>query len=273
MSQNLQKPADIPTQVLNPFRASKKYSYQLIEAAADLTDYVDSHWAMHWDLGDRLPFKLQIASSPYVAITFTQYGCFVTGISTGIYTYTISGTGSLYGTLFKPEGFHQFYNQPLVTLTDKELPAGMVLKDFDDSLNNQVLGVDSDIDAILIIEDVLRKTPPIYDPNTALVSSIIAYATANPTESTTQLAKKYAMSERKLQELFQKYVGVGRKWICMRERLQKALDVAARSTAKPIWTEIAQELNYGDQSHFINDFKRVIGMSPNRYYQLLLRSR
>ena len=103
--QNTAKKQEIPVQVFNPFEASKKYSYDYFLPSKELAHIIDSHWAMHWDLTNDEPFKLELASSPFIAFTFTQYGNFVTGIHTGVYSYTISGKGTLYGILFKPTRF------------------------------------------------------------------------------------------------------------------------------------------------------------------------
>jgi AraC-like DNA-binding protein len=39
------------------------------------------------------------------------------------------------------------------------------------------------------------------------------------------------------------------------------------------WSEIALELGYADQAHFIRDFKKMIGKSPADYYRMLYPDR
>lgn len=275
MEKNLQKTAafqSIPIQVLNPFAASKKYSYQHIEPSDDLKEFIESHWAMHWDLNNEPPYHLQIASSPYVAITFTPFGNFVTGITTGIYSYTISGRGKLYGTLFKPGGFFPFFKKSVSNITDQEFPASAILVGLDHLINERVMTAATDEEAIKIVESMLRKISHIKDSNTELIAKIITYAADNPNISVQLLAREFHLSERRLQEIFQTYVGVGYKWISMRQRLQQAMNIATKSINKSNWTEVAQALHYTDQSHFINDFRRIIGMTPANYHKLLKQS-
>lgn len=62
--------------------------------------------------------------------------------------------------------------------------------------------------------------------------------------------------------MFHTYVGVGIKWIILRYRLLAATQLAIQPDTQS-WTKIAAELGYTDQSHFINDFKRIIGKTPN----------
>jgi AraC-like DNA-binding protein len=42
-----------------------------------------------------------------------------------------------------------------------------------------------------------------------------------------------------------------------------------RSQAKPDLTAIATDFGYSDQSHFIKDFKKIVGLSPRQYITLL----
>lgn len=277
MVQKLQNTAnnqDIPIQVFNPYAASKKYSYKYFEPTNALKGVVDSHWSMHWDLSVDTPFKLELASSPFIAFTFTQYGNFVTGIHTGVYSYTISGTGSLYGTLFKPTRFYELYQRPLNELTNKELSLASLFPMFDEEFNQRLLGVPDDTAAIKTIENAISSIPKtLYTKSSELVDKIMDYSMKNPNKSITQIAKQFEISERSLHRLFHDCMGVGIKWIVDRDRLQKAMYICAKSDAKPNWTSVAQDLGYSDQSHFINDFKKIIGMSPSRYYKLLARTK
>ena len=277
MIKKLQNPAnsqDIPIQVFNPFEASKKYSYKHIQPSKELEYLVDSHWSMHWDLTSSQPFKLELASSPFVAFTFSQYGSFVTGINTGVYGYTIAGQGSLYGTLFKPTRFYEIFSHSLSELTNKELPIASIFPEFTDDITSSVVTAANDKLAIDHIESTIRKLPRTTDTSGPIMAEdIIGYSLAYTEQNVNQIARHFKISERSLHKLFHDYVGVGIKWITVRDRLQKAMYISARSDAKPDWTAIALELGYGDQSHFINDFKRIIGMSPSRYHQLLASSK
>lgn len=265
---------EIPIQVFNPFEASKKYRYEYFKASEKLAHIIDSHWSMHWDLKGDEPFKLELASSPFIAFTFTQYGNFVTGIHTGVYSYTISGKGTLYGTLFKPTRFYELYQQSLSQLTNKEIPISALFSNFNDTFNKQLHGVSDDSQAIKIIENAIAKLPKTLNTSSSeLVDRIIEYAIENPDLPLEQIAKHFAISERSLHQHFHDLMGVGIKWVTARDRLQKAMFIAAKSESKPNWTVVALELGYSDQSHFINDFKKIIGMSPSRYYRLLARTK
>jgi AraC-like DNA-binding protein len=75
---------------------------------------------------------------------------------------------------------------------------------------------------------------------------------------------RFGLSARSLQRLFQRYVGVSPKWVLQRYRLHEAAARLAEGTSGT-WAEVAVELGYCDQSHFIRDFTRAVGMTPVAY--------
>ena len=79
-----------------------------------------------------------------------------------------------------------------------------------------------------------------------------------------------ACGSRTLQRLFARYVGVSPKWVLRRYRLHEAAAALAREQDRP-WAEVAAELGYFDQSHFIRDFTAAIGLTPVAYAQACLR--
>jgi AraC-like DNA-binding protein len=79
-----------------------------------------------------------------------------------------------------------------------------------------------------------------------------------------ELAARHAMSQRTLQRLFRRYVGVSPKWVLQRYRLHEAAERIAEGRDGD-WAATALELGYFDQAHFIRDFKALIGASPAQY--------
>ena len=67
-------------------------------------------------------------------------------------------------------------------------------------------------------------------------------------------------SARGLQRLFREYVGVSPKWVMQRYRLFEAAERLAAGGVDG--AQVAQELGYFDQAHFIHDFKAMVGRSP-----------
>jgi AraC-like DNA-binding protein len=83
-----------------------------------------------------------------------------------------------------------------------------------------------------------------------------------------QLVGEFQVGRRALQRLFRDYVGVSPKWVIQRYRLLDAAERVAAGTAVP-WADLALDLGYADQAHFIRDFKRLVGRSPADYARRL----
>ena len=72
------------------------------------------------------------------------------------------------------------------------------------------------------------------------------------------------MSERTLQRLFRRHVGVGPKWVLQRARLHDAVDRIDRGGVRDL-AALAVELGWFDQAHFTRDFTALVGQSPAAY--------
>ena len=83
-----------------------------------------------------------------------------------------------------------------------------------------------------------------------------------------QVTERFGLTARTLQRLFQRYVGVSPKWVLRRYRLHEAAAALAREQDRP-WAEVATDLGYFDQSHFIRDFTAAsnFGLTPVAYAQ------
>ncbi len=80
--------------------------------------------------------------------------------------------------------------------------------------------------------------------------------------------KLFSINLRNLQRLFQEYVGVSPKWVIQRFRIQGVAErIENQKTIQ--YAEMALELGYFDQSHFIKDFKKTIGLSPEDYLKTI----
>jgi AraC-like DNA-binding protein len=83
-----------------------------------------------------------------------------------------------------------------------------------------------------------------------------------------RLAAQLGVSVRRLQRVFGEYVGVSPKWVIQRYRLLDAVRrVAAGGDVD--WADLALELGFADQAHFIRAFKKLVGRPPADYARRL----
>lgn len=78
------------------------------------------------------------------------------------------------------------------------------------------------------------------------------------------LSKEINISSRALRTLFQKHVGVSAKELIKIYRFQKVIRSGLQNEQS--LTSLAYTAGYYDQSHFIHEFKTMVGITPLKYF-------
>jgi AraC-like DNA-binding protein len=115
------------------------------------------------------------------------------------------------------------------------------------------------------VEAHLIALQPRHDSLSLKASEIAQIAEDNLNiSSVASLADRLGLSQRSVQEICHRGLGVHPKWLIRCFRLQ---DAALRLEAKANVSlpGLAKGLGYFDQAHFTRDFKRATGVSPGRY--------
>ena len=82
------------------------------------------------------------------------------------------------------------------------------------------------------------------------------------------LSARSGLSARTLQRLLRTQVGVGPKWLLVRQRLHDAMALLDDGYAGPM-ADLAARLGWSDQNHFTRDFAAVVGTTPAAYRERL----
>ncbi|MGD1944986.1 MAG: helix-turn-helix domain-containing protein [Croceivirga sp.] len=87
----------------------------------------------------------------------------------------------------------------------------------------------------------------------------------NETNKVEELARKLNVSAVTVRNLFNQHIGVTPKELIKITRTHKALQYQKQHLQT--LTELGLSLGYFDQSHFIREFKSIIGVSPKEYFK------
>lgn len=93
-------------------------------------------------------------------------------------------------------------------------------------------------------------------------------------DSLGQLARDYEKSERWVQKQYTRIYGMSFKQMQNNLRFYRAhqlLTRAVKENQPTSLTELAYQLNYFDQAHFIREFRRYAGMTPGQYVRAHVR--
>lgn len=81
-----------------------------------------------------------------------------------------------------------------------------------------------------------------------------------------QLTRMFNLSERQLERKCREHLGLSPKQYLRLTRFEKALNMLQSGKRSGLF-DVAYELGYADQSHFIREFKQFAGHTPRQYQQ------
>lgn len=252
--------------ILDPAGSARNYGLSRYLPSPRLAPFIEHYWVVSWQLPAGASYEAEVLPHPNLNVAFTRERGWITGVTTGKYSYEVKGSGAVLGVMFRPGGFRPFFGRAVTELMDTTLDAAAVFPAATEAVRLALMAEPDRQRMIAGAEAMLVGGGlPEVDPNIAVATAIVELArTDRSIVSVAELARQSAVNERTLQHLFQHYVGVGPKWVI---RLYRLVEAAGRATAEapPNWTEVAHELGYADQAHFTNDFRKIIGRPPTDY--------
>jgi AraC-like DNA-binding protein len=78
------------------------------------------------------------------------------------------------------------------------------------------------------------------------------------------LAAALGMSERRLEQIFHRHVGLSPKAVCRIARFRSTVTLLQREPDRA-WSGIAYDCGFYDQSHLVNEFQALAGLAPGEF--------
>ena len=164
---------------------------------------------------------------------------------------------------FHPAGYFAFSNLPQKELTDIVLP----LCDLDPMLHRlieQRLEKSTNIDTFINEIDRLFMNyvkTSFYQQEFSLANQKIIQS--GGALSVKELSQETYYSERHLNRMFDKYLGISAKSFSRLVRINKALQFLQRPSLSI--QQVCMKSGFYDMPHFMNDFKSICGITPQAY--------
>lgn len=251
--------------LLNLDAGDKRYCLTRYSPSEALSSLVKHFWIVSWDLSGHDPYPQHVVPNPCVNLVVERGNTFFFGPSGQKFSYLVRGKGSVFGVKFKPGGFYPFIRTPVSTLYGNPLDVSGVLGIDVPLLEERLLGDGSDADKVSYMDQLLCKHLPPPDDQTILVSQIVLQIEQQRDMlRVDDLSASWNIHTRKLQRLFNQYVGISPKMVIKLYRLQNAAELMERGVNCDL-VKFSQDLGYHDQSHFIKDFKSIICSTPEEY--------
>jgi AraC-like DNA-binding protein len=235
-----------------------------------------------WDRRGHQPRNAASLLDPCIHMHIRDGRAEVMGVVRGTYQMQIEETGCVIGVKFRPGGFHPFVPRPSVELTDRVMPAENVFaashtpratwaRELSDAIAE--CRDDPPEHAAIIathLDGFLGARLPARDIAAEDVADLVALIAGSvDMRRVRDLVSASGRSERTLHRLFARYVGVSPAWVIRRYRLRAAAKLLNAHPPADV-RDVACELGYADQAHFIRDFRTIIGVTPGAYVQARL---
>lgn len=258
-----------PVGILNVDYFQNNFSRTTYFPRERLADYIEHYWLISWDMPKGERHQQEVIPHPCTHLTFLKNDSHIQGVCKQKYTHTLQGSGNIVGVKFKPAGFYMYAQQAGIEvkdICDKVVDINSIFNIDITQEEHYILSLDAPLKKIEHVEQLLFSHIPTHDENIAKVNRIVVEIASNKAlMKVSDICAHFSIEQRHLQRLFIKYIGISAKWVINRYRLHDAL-TSVEKNENIDWAELAIELGYYDQAHFIKDFKQLIGKTPKDYH-------
>jgi len=243
------------------------YAIDRFAPSPDVADLVRRHWVPMWHLPEGESSEQAVLQYPVCLVVVAHDYARFYGVQSGLSRTTLVGTGWAAGVMLQPGAGRLLLGQDVSTVTDRHV-------ELSDVLGSQVV---TDVRAAMTdpqdpgcrreaadsLEAVIRAHLPLDDEG-RLVNDLVDHIEHDPSvRQVSQVCDRFGLSERALQRLTRRRLGLTPKWLIQRRRLHEASE---RLRAGPgDLAAIAHDFGYADQAHFTRDFRRVTGITPGGF--------
>ena len=241
--------------------------------APDLSSLLRRFWIPVWSVPSGQEAPQKVLQHPVCLVVVSDDYARFYGVVSGLSTTTLVGEGWAVGVMLAPAAGYLLAG-PVEAFTNRYVHLSEILGAGTGALVEQVRAVMAagpyDVGAhraaVGAVEGVLRRFLPVDDEG-ELVNAVVAHVEEQPDVlRVAQVCDRFGLSERALQRLVRRRLGLSPKWLIQRRRLQEGAERLRAGSSTQV--EVAAALGYADQPHFIRDFARVVGMTPGQFAAL-----
>jgi AraC-like DNA-binding protein len=191
----------------------------------------------------------------------------ICGQQTTYYDLTPVGKVGMVFVVFKPYGAGMFFKIPMNEIADKNIAFEHIVKIETCEMEDKIQNASSMEERICIIDNYLvKKLIQNHNNGEQIIHAFNKIYQKKGEISVKKLADTACLSIKQFERKFSGLVGVNPKQFLRTVRFQHVLQMK-KSRRFLDYTSLAMECGYFDQSHFINDFKTITGLTPGEFFQ------
>ena len=190
------------------------------------------------------------------------------GHQNDFYDMELAGNLSVFSIVFQPQGLMQFFKFPLHEICNQNVPLkhliGQAGRDLEEKMGEAATFHQRVSIAETYLWDLLRSNFSDFEfRRVHHIVELIKRTTGNI--SIYQMASEACLSRKQFERVFSEHIGISPKQYLKIIRFQFAIFQKQRN-ANLNMTELSCDSGYFDQSHFINDFKLLSGLTPRQFF-------
>ena len=251
--------------------ADRSFTIARYPVSPDLADLARRFWIPVWDVpsGGRAPQR--VLQYPVCLVVISNTYARFYGVMSGISETVLEGQGWAVGVMLQPAAGYAATQAPVRRLTDRwveladvpGLPGASLTREVHASMADHPESAEAHATARQAVETALRPLLPV-DEEGLLVNAVVGHVEHTPDLlRVEELCARFDLSERTLQRLLSRRIGLSPKWLIRRRRLQEAADRLRDDDLS--LAGIAADLGYADQPHFTRDFRFATGLTPGEF--------
>lgn len=258
-------------------------SFQLANPSSLLSPYIKQYWGIENCIANGESYTHRIIPSGFIEMSFyfddlpvaLDYSknlpsqSILSGQLNSFYNISISGHLKMFSISFKPLGAFMFFELPLNEISNQNIPLKALFKDEINKIEDLLYESKTFYDKVDIIEkyllQLLKKKEKIFDYNRISHSLQIINKSRGKTQ-VEYLSAEACLSRKQFERTFSAFIGLSPKQFIKVIRFQNALFTKHQYPNDSL-TKLAYDVGYFDQSHMVNNFKSLSGLSPKQYFK------
>lgn len=259
--------------VLRPAELARHVELARLPCHPTLSPWIENYWILRWEL----PAGASYVSStlPHPACTLSvEHGhtregvvepVVVTGVLTRRFDVTLAGSGWVLGAKFRPGGFAAFTSTDARALRDVPVaPATAFVPGTVAALAALGPSLRPDESRSRMDELLLPYEREVEQDYSTVLDVIEVMLHDRSLVRVQQVEDLYGITSRRMQRLFEKYVGATPKWVLARYRIHDAVSDLDNGYVGSL-ADLAARYGWFDQAHFTRQFTELVGMAPSTY--------
>jgi AraC-like DNA-binding protein len=235
--------------------------------------HVRRFWIPVWSLPAGEATVQRVLQYPVCLLVVSSDYARMVGPTTGLGRTELRGEGWAVGVMLQPATGSMLYDGPVGDLTDtfveldrlSTLDGAGLARDVHDAMAADPLDEEGQRAAVLLLEDALARLPA-PDEEGRLLNRIVEEVEGDPElRRVGQLCERFHLTERSLQRLTARRLGLSPKWLIQRRRLHEAAGLLRERASAYDLAAAAADLGDADQAHFTRDFRTVVGVTPGQF--------